>query len=259
MTMAHVPTRLVFESMGTVVTVVSTVPISASTAEAVIGAFAGLDERFSLYRHDSEASAIGRDRSLIRTASEPYRDMYWDAVAWLSATGGAFTPHRPDGVVDLSGVVKARAIATAGDILVSEGHLDWCLNAGGDVLVSGVQASGKPWTVGIVDPDDRGRLWTQIETHPGRMAVATSGTQERGEHVWRMASETRFAQVTVAAADIETADVLATAILGGGITTLQLVQKTYDIDVLAQTSDGVVWASPVFSALPSQGAVSDVL
>jgi thiamine biosynthesis lipoprotein len=248
MTVALAPTRLVFESMGTVVTVVSTVPIGTSTADAIKGAFRDLDERFSLYRHDSEASAIGRDRSLIRSASEPYRDMYWDAVAWLAATGGAFTPHRPDGVVDLAGVVKARAIEAAGDILVAHGHLDWTLNAGGDVLVSGAQASGEPWTVGIVDPDDRGRLWTQIATHPGRMAIATSGVQERGEHVWRMASETTLTQVTVAAADIETADVLATAILGGGITTLQLVQKAYDIDVLAQATDGTVWASPVFTA-----------
>ena len=219
-----------------------------ATTEAVKSAFRELEERFSLYREDSEASAIGRDRSLIRSASESYRDMYWDAVAWLAATCGAFTPHRPDGVVDLSGVVKARAIEAAGDILVAHGHEDWCLNAGGDVLVSGAQASGDPWSVGIVDPDDRGQLWSRIDTHPGRMAVATSGVQERGEHVWRMASENTFTQVTVAAADIETADVLATAILGGGIETLQLVQKAYDIDVLASAADGTVWASPVFTA-----------
>ena len=98
---------------------------------------------------------------------------YWA----MTVTGGAFTPHRPDGVVDLSGIVKARAIESAGDVLVAHGHLDWCLNAGGDVLVSGTQASGQAWTVGIVDPDDRGRLWTQIATRPGRMAVATSGVQ----------------------------------------------------------------------------------
>jgi thiamine biosynthesis lipoprotein len=72
--------------------------------------------------------------------------------------------------------------------------------------------------------------------------------QERGEHVWRLASATTFTQVTVAAADIETADVLATAILGGGVDTLQLAQRGYDIDVLAQSSDGTVWASPVFRA-----------
>lgn len=248
MTVALAPTPLVFESMGTVVTVISTVAFDVATTEAVTSAFRELDERFSLYREDSEASAISRDRSLIRSASEWYRDMYWDAVAWLAATGGAFTPHRPDGVVDLSGVVKARAIEAAGDVLVAHGHLDWCLNAGGDVLVSGTQASGEPWSVGIVDPDDRGQLWSRIDTHPGRMAVATSGVQERGEHVWRMVSGNTFTQVTVAAADIETADVLATAILAGGIETLQLVQKGYNIDVLASAADGTVWASPVFTA-----------
>ena len=180
MTVAHAPTQLVFESMGTVVTVLSTVLIDVTTTEAVKSTFRELDERFSLYREDSEASAIRRDRSLIRSASELYRDMYSDAVAWLAATGGAFTPHRPDGVVDLSSVVKARGIEAAGDVLVAHGHLDWCLNAGGDILVSGALASGEPWSVGIE--------------------------------------------------------------------TLQLVQKAYDIDVLASAADGTVWASPVFTA-----------
>ena len=41
---------------------------------------------------------------------------------------------------------------------------------------------------------------------------------------------------------------LATAILGGGIETLQLVQNAYDIDVLASAADGTVWASPVLTA-----------
>ena len=62
MTVAHAPTQLVFESMGTVVTVLSTVPIDVTTTEAVKSTFRELDERFSLYREDSEASAIRRDR-----------------------------------------------------------------------------------------------------------------------------------------------------------------------------------------------------
>jgi len=66
-----------------------------------------------------------------------------------------------------------------------------------------------------------------------------------------MAADDTFTQVTVAAAEIETADVLATAILAGGVTTLQLVQGKYDIDVLASAHDGRVWASPVFTADPS--------
>lgn len=242
------PTSFVFETMGTVVTLVTVAPLDPSTRDAVEAAFRALDERFSLYKPESEASLVGHARMGLKAASAEYQEMYWAAIAWSEATDRAFTPHRPDGVVDLSGVVKARGIQAAGNVLVQAGHADWCLNAGGDVLVAGVQETGEPWVVGIVDPDDRTQLWTQFATRPGRLAVATSGIQERGEHVWRMAADDTFTQVTVAAADIETADVLATAILAGGVTTLQLAQGKYDIDVLACAHDGRVWASPVFTA-----------
>lgn len=238
---------LVFETMGTVVTLVTSLPLDPAVADAVQHAFRTLDERFSLYNPASEASRVGPDRTALASASPEYLEVYWAAVAWAEATDRAFTPHRPDGVVDLSGVVKARAIQAAADVLVQAGLSDWCLNAGGDVLVAGTQPDGTPWVVGIVDPDDRTALWTRFATHPGRLAVATSGIQERGEHVWRMASDDTFTQVTVAAADIETADVLATAILAGGLTTLTLAQERYDIDVLACGRDGRVWASPVFT------------
>jgi FAD:protein FMN transferase len=241
------PPPLVFETMGTVVTVVTTAPLDPATSDAVQEAFRALDERFSPYKQESEASLVGHARMGLKSASAEYQEMYWAAIAWSEATDRAFTPHRPDGVIDLSGVVKARGIQAAGDVLVRHGHRGWCLNAGGDVLVAGVQDTGEPWVVGIVDPDDRTVLWTQFATRPGRLAVATSGIQERGEHVWRMAADDTFSQVTVAAADIETADVLATAILAGGVTTLQLAQAKYDIDVLACGHDGRIWASPVFT------------
>ena len=241
------PAPLVFETMGTVVTLLTAVPLDPTISDAVQDAFRVLDERFSLYKPESEASLVGHGRVGVRTASAVYQEMYWSAIAWSEATDRAFTPHRPDGVIDLSGVVKARGIQAAGDVLTQHGHTDWCLNAGGDVLVAGVQETGEPWIVGIVDPDDRTQMWSQFATRPGRLAVATSGIQERGEHVWRMAADDTFTQVTVAAAEIETADVLATAILAGGVTTLQLVQGKYDIDVLASAHNGRVWASPVFT------------
>jgi thiamine biosynthesis lipoprotein len=242
------PDPLIFETMGTVVTLLTNLPLDDATSDSVQAAFRALDEKFSLYKPDSEASLVGHGRVGIRTASAEYQEVYWAAVKWSEDTDRAFTPHRPDGVIDLSGVVKARGIQAAADVLVAHGHTDWCLNAGGDVLVAGAQASGEPWVVGIVDPDDRTAMWSQFAARPGRLAVATSGVQERGEHVWRMAADATFSQVTVAAAGIETADVLATAILAGGVTTMQLVQERFDIDVLACAHDGRVWASPVFQA-----------
>ncbi len=238
---------LVFETMGTVVTLVTAQLLEPPVAQSVQDAFRALDERFSLYRPESEATRVGHDRTALASASPEYLEVYWAAVAWSDATDHSFTPHRPDGVVDLSGVVKARAIQAASDVLGAAGVTDWCLNAGGDVLVAGAQPDGTPWVVGIVDPHDRTSLWTQFATRPGRLAVATSGIQERGEHVWRLASDDTFTQVTVAAADIETADVLATAVLAGGVTILELAQQKYDIDILASARDGRIWASPVFT------------
>ncbi|MDO5287174.1 MAG: hypothetical protein Q4G45_10220 [Actinomycetia bacterium] len=87
-----------------------------------------------------------------------------------------------------------------------------------------------------------------------RPAVATSGTQERGEHVWRLGADDSLAQVTVAAAGTITADVLATTVLAGGPTTLKYLPQHHNIDVLTTAADGQVWASPALSGLTCRGA-----
>ena len=67
------------------------------------------------------------------------------------STEGAFTPERPDGALDLSGLIKGHAIKEAGTSLLALGMANWCLNAGGDVLVSGSPDPGTdvPWRAGI--------------------------------------------------------------------------------------------------------------
>lgn len=235
-------------AMGTVVSTVTHEPLPDAARAALRDAFEDLEARFSLWRPETEGARFARRELPLRAASPEFRAVYDEAVSWRLRTGGAFTPHRPDGQVDLSGIVKALGIRAAAEALDVHGVRDWCLNAGGDVLVRGVDADGAPWVVGIVDPDDRTALFTQFETHPGRRAVATSGLAERGDHVWRLGADAMFSQVTVCAADIVTADVLATAILAGGPGTLELAQRNHDIDVLAAGADGRFWASPVFLA-----------
>lgn len=236
----------VFAAMGTMVSVHSVRPLPRAVEDAVMGAFVVLEERFSLWRPDSEASAVARRETGVTDTSETYRLVYELAVRWRARTQGAFTPHRPDGVIDLSGIVKALALDAARDVLVSAGFADWCLNAGGDVLTDGVGPDGRPWVVGIVDPAERGALLSRVTAGAGRRAVATSGIAERGEHVWRIGSDGTFVQVSVAADDIVTADVLATAILAAGPDALTLAHDIADIDVLACTADGRFWASSAF-------------
>ena len=57
-----------------------------------------------------------------------------------------------------------------------------------------------------------------------------------------------FGQVSVAAADIVTADVLATAIVAGGTAMLHRATDGWDIDVLAVRRNGELLATPGFRA-----------
>jgi FAD:protein FMN transferase len=231
----------IFETMGTVVSIEP--PLRVPEIEKV---FADLDARFSLYRPDSELSRISNGSLQLMDASAELRSAYARALEWRSLTGGAFTPHRPDGVIDLSGIVKALAMAESASLLGTTD--DWILNVGGDVLTS-----GQPATVGITDPFDRTQLLTSVRLGGSRRAIATSGTAERGDHIWGRGG---FAQVTVVANDIITADVLATAIVAGGVETLNASTPTWDIDVLAIDLDGKLFATPGFTA--SIGAASRV-
>jgi thiamine biosynthesis lipoprotein len=223
----------VFETMGTVVSIEP--PLRVPEIEAV---FAEHNERFSLYLPDSELSRIATGALRLPNASPQLRDAYARALQWRSLTAGAFTPHRPDGVIDLSGIVKAMAIEAAGLLLAD--REDWILNAGGDVLTSGQAA-----TVGVADPFDRTQLLTSVRLGRLRRAVATSGNAERGDHIWGRGG---FAQVTVVANDIVTADVLATAIVAGGVDALNAATSHWDIDVLAIDPAGNLFATPGVTA-----------
>ena len=245
----------VFEAMGTVVSL--TLPEEKDTAAAVgavIRCFADFDERYSLYLPDSELSLIARGELALTASSEELRSTYAASLRWRDETGGAFTPHRPDGTVDLNGTVKALAMQAAADELFCAGFLNWCLNAGGDVLSAGYQPDGAVWRVGVVDPADRSALLFAIALNGTRHAVATSGSAERGDHIWSAAAIDRsYVQVTVVADDIETADVLATAIIAGGPSSLATIVGRWPVDVLTVARDGAMTATPGLATALAMG------
>ena len=241
---------LTVTSMGTVLSIRfgRTVDPAAREAarDAVTRVFGRWDARFSLYRDDSELSRINRGELRLTQASPALRDCYALALDWRDRTDGVFTPHRADGVLDLSGVVKALAIDEAGGTLHALGLGDWSLNAGGDVLVAGDQAPGLDWVAGIVDPEDRARTLAVVPLALPLRAVATSGSAERGDHIWSSGSggASAYRQVSVLARDIVTADVLATAIIAGGEATLNRSTETWPVEVLVVLRDGSLLATP---------------
>ncbi len=231
--------RHVFPTMGTVASVELDDHVGAGVLDELHAIFGRWEREFSLYDERSPLSALARGELMLEESDASVRAVYAEALQWRDATGGAFTPHRPDGVIDLSGLVKARAIEDAGRALLDAGALSWSLNVGGDVLVSGASA-GEPWMIGIVDPDDRDRLLANHRLLGSRRAVATSGSAERGDHIWTKFGSTDVRQSTVVADDIVTADVLATSIVAAGTVWLDELTARFDVDALVVTRDGLL-------------------
>ncbi|KQO00818.1 hypothetical protein ASF21_10905 [Arthrobacter sp. Leaf234] len=233
-----------FQTMGTIVSFRASPHVQVALSGDLQRIFRHHDERFSLYKPDSELSRVATGRLPLSRSSLELRDMYALAVEWRSVTDGLFDPQNPDGGLDLNGVVKAHAIEQAGEFLWQEGEHDWSLNCGGDILCSGTQSPGAPWLIGISDPADRSAMVASVTTSPDRMAIATSGVSERGHHIWFPTTTTTgkksrsVVQVSVAAADILTADVIATAIYAGGTDSLQDMAERFKVDIFTIDADG---------------------
>ncbi len=245
--MAHV-----FSTMGTVASIIAP-RATASVLQQVEAVCAEVDRLFSLYSAPSELSRLARGEMTLSGTDPLVRDAYARAIRWSADTHGAFTPHRPDGVLDLNGIVKAEAIERAGVVLHRSGCDDFVIDIGGDVLQSGSDAQ-RPWVLGVADPADATRLLCSLTLSGTRLAIATSGSAERGDHIWRGGSiePSAFTQVTVIANDIVTADVLATAIVAGGPAMLDDVADRWDVDVLVVDRAGDLVATPGFQRAITQ-------
>jgi thiamine biosynthesis lipoprotein len=239
--------------MGTMVSVRMPDHLDADVARAAVAAvgheFTVRDERFSLYREDSEASRIARGEITLTGSSQTMRDAYAESLFWRDQTAGAFTPHRPDGRIDLSGTIKADALRAAAIALRERGVDTFSINAGGDIVTGGVPSDGA-WITGIAHPLESGSVLSVVSVMPGMSSLATSGIAERGEHIWRRPdTDTSFVQATVCADDIMAADVLATAIIAGGSETLDLVTARGDVGVLVVRADGSLLGNAEFQNL----------
>ncbi|TCC30758.1 FAD:protein FMN transferase [Kribbella speibonae] len=175
-----------------------------------------VDRVFSPYKADSAVSLLARGALTWDGVDPVVRTVAERCVAARELTGGLFDAQVPGGAWDPSGLVKGWAVEQAGELLRAVEDVDWCLNAGGDVLV--VCPSNEPFTVGIQDPRDPGGVVAGLPRTGG--AVATSGTAARGKHLYDPRSggpvDTRWLSVSVTGPSLEYADVLATAAFVAG-------------------------------------------
>ena len=208
------------------------------------------NQRFSTYIANSELSKINSGAIALDDASSVQQQIWSQAKQWSEDTHGFFTPEAPDGSFDPSGIVKTWAAANAAGFLEANGFKQFTLNAGGDILLSSELRESALTRVGLSNMEsiktDKSFINMVVELNETELrAVATSGSSERGEHIWRKSNE--FKQATVIAKDLVTADVWATALIAGGKQAMELLPK--DIVAVTVSEDGQLVSTPGFFEL----------
>lgn len=79
--------------------------------------------------------------------------------------------------IGFGGIGKGYAAEMAKQVLQKRGVNSGIVNASGDLTTWGTQANGKPWTVGIADPDNSRQPFSYMNITD--MAIATSGNYEK--------------------------------------------------------------------------------
>ncbi|MDX3098253.1 FAD:protein FMN transferase [Streptomyces sp. ME01-24h] len=208
-----------------------------------------VDTVFSTYRPDSAVSRLGRGEIGLADCPPEVHEVLDlcaraadDSDGWFSTTAG--------GALDPSGLVKGWATENASRMLHEAGAHHTCVNGGGDIRLRGRAAPGTPWRIGIADPLRPG-VPLAVVTASGDLAIATSGTAERGAHILDphdAGPATELVSLTVIGAGLTMTDAYATAGFARGNGSHAWLEALDGYEALAVLPDGRTWRTSGFAA-----------
>jgi FAD:protein FMN transferase len=144
--------------------------------------------------------------------------------------------------IGFGGIGKGYAAERAKLIMMAMGVDSGIVNASGDLAIWGYQPDGSPWTIGIVDPNARGQIFSYLNVTD--MAVATSGNYEKyvlinGKKYSHTINPrtglpvTGIKSVTILCPNAEFADAIATPIMIMGIRPgLDMINQLKDVEAI---------------------------
>lgn len=212
---------------------------------AVHAMLSSIEDTYSTYKVDSEVVQLQRGVKSMQETTLEVQWVYQQCLNWKAETSGHFDAINPAGLWDPSGFVKGWAAQSAANFLESNGVKNFSLNAGGDVYV-GEQGQREFQRVGLLglrnfseagfEPD----YVLDLSESPFR-AVATSGSVERGAHIWK--ADDSILQVSVLAENLIAADVWATAVCVGGEKLVTRLEQA-GLQIVIFRKDRSMYSSP---------------
>jgi len=184
--------------------------------EKIFSYFTSIDEKYSPFKKDNELAKINAGILPLSQAKPEMQAIFALCSQTKTLTHGYFDIYH-QGKYDPSGLVKGWAINNAAKLLKKSGFQNFYVDAGGDIQVSGLNAAGHPWKLGVRNPFNRFQnVKTFSFTNGG---VATSGTAIRGQHIYSPHNPspiTDILSLTVTGPNIYEADRFATAAFAMG-------------------------------------------
>ncbi len=215
-----------------------------------------VDAVFSTYRDDSQISRLGRGEIRLGDCDADVAGVL-ELCAEVSRESDGYFSSTIGGRLDPTGLVKGWSIQRASELLRAGGLARHCINGGGDVQAAGEPEPGRPWNIGVAHPLHPATFATVVAVRDG--AVATSGTAERGMHVFDPFTgkpASALVSVTVVGPDLTRSDAYATAALAMGGSARPWVESLDGYEAFAIAPDGSGWATRGFASAASPQALS---
>lgn len=224
--------------------------VNQKILDEVFDYFIYIDEKFSTYKSTSEISAINRGEIEPDNFSEDMKVVFDLSEETKELTNGYFNINKKDGGYDTSGMVKGWAIFKASQILSDRGMKNFYINIAGDIQVSGHNALGAAWRVGIQNPFNK--LQESVKTlYLKDEGVATSGTYVRGNHIYNPKNNhvemEEIVSLTVIGPNIYEADRFATASFAMGKDGINFIEKLNGFEAYVIDKNGMATMTSGFS------------
>jgi len=201
--------------------------------------FQSIDETFSTYKPTSEVSRLNAGELTLEAASTDVQTIFELCDVTKRETNGYFDCVR-DGKADPSGIVKGWSIWQAAQKLSRHGMANFYIEAGGDIQAVGRNSEHKPWQIGIRHPFEKDKSVKTLAIYD--RGVATSGSYERGDHVYDpYHPDTALHEVvstTVIGPNIYEADRFATAAFAMGLAGIEFIESLKGFEAYQIDKDG---------------------
>ncbi|MGA2910911.1 MAG: FAD:protein FMN transferase [Candidatus Microgenomates bacterium] len=200
--------------------------------QKVFDYFNYVDEEYSPYKETSQVAKLNRGEEV----SSEMKMILGLSEDLKKETNGYFDIRRLDGKIDPSGIVKGWAIKNGAEILKKLGYKRFYVDAGGDAEIV-----GKNWTWGIRNPFNVSEIVKVLELSD--CGIATSGTYERGQHIYDPIGKKNIildiVSLTVIGPDVFEADKFSTPAFAMGIKGIEFIEKREGLEGYMIDSRGI--------------------